>query len=176
MGTILDELGYELRPANAVRRSVQQLASTRPMAWLFQRTLFPLDKFVFRRTGGRSSVTGLLAGVPVLLLTTTGAKSGRPRTMPLLGIPVGADLAVIGSNFGQESTPGWVYNLEADPRASVSHRDRSVEVVASRADDERTDEVFRSAAQIYPGYARYRRRADHRTIRVFVLRTAGEQG
>ena len=173
--TILEDLGYEFTPPNAARRSMQKLGSTRPMAWLFQRTLFPLDKMVFHRTGGRTSITGLLAGVPVLLLTTTGAKSGEPRTMPLLGIPFDEGLALIGSNFGQERTPGWVYNLEADPHATIGYLDKTVEVVASRAEQSQTEEVFARAAEIYPGYAEYRRRADHRTIRVFLLRPAGDE-
>ncbi|MGI9624154.1 MAG: nitroreductase family deazaflavin-dependent oxidoreductase, partial [Acidimicrobiales bacterium] len=61
-------------------------------------------------TGGKTTVPGLLAGLRVVMLTTTGAKSGEPRTMPLVGIPSDGDLAVIGSNFGQGPTPGWVYN------------------------------------------------------------------
>ncbi|GIT00942.1 MAG: hypothetical protein CM1200mP26_26540 [Acidimicrobiales bacterium] len=107
-----------------------------------------------------------------MMLTTTGAKTGKPRTMPLLGIPVGEDLGVIGSNFGQRNTPGWVYNLEADPSAVVAYRDRSVEVVARRADEAETDRIFALGHAFYPGYAKYRLRADHRIIRVFILETA----
>ena len=107
-----------------------------------------------------------------MMLTTTGAKTGKPRTMPLLGIPVGEDLAVIGSNYGQRNTPGWVYNLEADPSAIVAYRDRSVEVVARRADEAETDRIFALGHAFYSGYAKYRLRADHRIIRVFILETA----
>lgn len=172
--TVLEELGYEITSPNAAQRGIQKIASTRPMAWVFQRTLYPLDKVLFRRTNGRVTVPGLLAGLPVILLTTTGAKTGQLRTMPLVGVPVGDDLAVIGSNYGQEKTPGWVFNLEADPHGKVGHLDTWVDVVASRADDEQVDEAFRQAAQVYPGYAKYRERADHRTIRVFLLRPAGD--
>ena len=112
---------------------------------------------------------GLMAGLPVIMLTTTGAKSGEPRSMPLVGIPLGDDLAVIGSNYGQQRTPGWVYNLEADPTATVSYRDRAVEVTARAASDAETDEAFEIATSFYPGYGKYRARASHRTIRVFVL-------
>ncbi|MEC9449271.1 MAG: nitroreductase/quinone reductase family protein, partial [Actinomycetota bacterium] len=84
---------------------------------------------------------------------------------------VGEDLAVIGSNYGQKNTPGWVYNLEADPSATVGYRDRSVEVVARRATEAETDQVFDLARGVYPGFAKYRMRADHRVIRVFVLET-----
>jgi len=91
--------------------------------------------------------------------------------MPLLGIPVGEDLAVIGSNYGQKHTPSWVYNLEADPSATIRHRGCTVEVVARRADETETDRIFDLASTVYPGYAKYRKRADHRVIQVFVLET-----
>ena len=148
---------------------MQKVASSRPGAWFFARTLYPLDRLLFRVTAGRLTVPALLAGLPVVMLTTTGARTGRQRTMPLVGIPVGDDLAVIGSNFGQRPTPGWVYNLEADPAGRVGYRDRSVEVVARRVDDVDADRIFEAGQAVYSGYAGYRVRADHRVIRVFVL-------
>ena len=166
---VLDELDYVLKPANAAQRVTQRIAASGPGAWVFQRTLYPVDKVLYKRTDGRLTVPGLMAGLPVIMLTTTGAKSGEPRSMPLVGIPLGDDLAVIGSNYGQQRTPGWVYNLEADPAATVSYRDRSVEVTARAASAEEADEAFEIAATFYPGYGKYRARASHRTIRVFVL-------
>jgi deazaflavin-dependent oxidoreductase (nitroreductase family) len=168
----LGKLGFEVRSANVLQRAVQKVASTRFGAWYFSKTLHLPDKALFKVTGGRLTVPALLAGLPVMMLTTTGAKTGKPRTMPLLGIPVGEDLAVIGSNYGQRNTPGWVYNLEADPSAIIAYRDRSVEVVARRADEAETDRIFALGHSFYPGYAKYRSRADHRIIRVFILETA----
>ena len=161
---VLDELDYVLKPANAAQRVTQRTAASGPGAWVFQRTLYPVDKVLYKRTDGRLTVPGLMAGLPVIMLTTTGAKSGEPRSMPL-----GDDLAVIGSNYGQQRTPGWVYNLETDPAATVSYRDRSVEVTARAATDAEADEAIEIAASFYPGYGKYRARASHRTIRVFVL-------
>ena len=171
----LRELGFEVKSANGLQRVIQEVGSSRPGAWLFSKTLYPMDKALLKFTGGRLTVPGLLAGLPVVMLTTTGAKTGKLRAMPLLGIPVGEDLAVIGSNYGQKNTPGWVYNLEADPSAAVGYRDRTVDVLARRADVAETDRVFDLASGVYPGYTRYRRRADHRVIRVFVLETASPQ-
>ena len=170
---VLAELDYRPKPANAAQRVVQKVASGGPGSWVFQRTMYPIDKQLYRRTDGRVTVSGLLAGLPVVLLTTTGAKSGQKRTMPLVGIPVDDDMAVIGSNFGQQSTPGWVYNLHADPRAEIEYRARTVSVVARRAADDEAAEAFRLAAPIYGGFERYVERASHRTIRVFVLESAG---
>ncbi|MEM9513356.1 MAG: nitroreductase family deazaflavin-dependent oxidoreductase [Actinomycetota bacterium] len=169
---VLDELGYEHSPANAAQRVTQRVAASGPGAWLSQRTLYPLDTIVFRRTNGRTSLAEIAAGLPVILLTTTGAKSGEQRTMPLVGTPLDGELAIIGSNYGQQRTPGWVYNLEADPTATVAYRGRSVGVIARRADDDTADRVFEVAGAFYPGYRKYRTRAEHRTIRVFLLDAA----
>lgn len=166
---LLRDLDYRAKPSNALQRAMQSFASSRFGAWLFSKTLYPVDKVLFRVSGGRLTVPSLMAGVPVIMLSTTGARSGQMRTMPLLGIPFGEDLAIIGSNYGQEATPGWVYNLVADPSATVGYRDRNVVVTARRADEDETERVFDLAAGVYRGYAEYRTRADHRVIRVFIL-------
>ena len=166
---VLSELGYVVRPANAAQRVTQKIAASGPGSWAFQKTLYAIDRPLFKASKGRLSGPGVLAGLPVIMVTTTGAKSGLPRPMPLVGIPVGDDLAVIGSNYGQEHTPGWVYNLLANPAATVAYRDRSIEVTARPATDAETDEAFEIGARFYPGYAKYRERASHRVIRVFVL-------
>ncbi|MDX2382348.1 MAG: nitroreductase family deazaflavin-dependent oxidoreductase [Acidimicrobiia bacterium] len=167
--TLLDDLDFDLKAPNIAQRGMQRIASTRPGAWLFSVSLQPVDRLLFDKSKGRITVPGLMAGLPVIMVTTTGAKSGKPRTSPLLGLPVDGSLAVIGSNFGQESTPGWVYNLESNPTATVGYRDRTVDVTARLADDDEADATFVSASSVYGGYAKYRERADHRTIRVFVL-------
>lgn len=169
---LLRDLDYGVKSPNGLQRGMQKFASSRAGAWLFSKTLYPLDKVLFRVTGGRLTLPSLTAGLPVIMLNTTGARSGKTRTMPLLGIPVSEDLAVIGSNYGQKSTPGWVYNLEADPSATVGYRDRTVAVTARRADANETDRAFDLAASVYVGYAKYRTRADHRVIRVFVLESS----
>ncbi len=111
MGLAAD-LDYRHRPANAAQRLVQAFGSSRPGAWLFSRTLRHLDTAVARVTRGRHSAPELLAGLPVLDLTTTGRKSGQPRTSHLISIPVGDDLALLGTNFGQPSHAG----VGAQPR------------------------------------------------------------
>lgn len=169
---VLDQLGYELRPPNSLQRVTQRVAASRPGAWTLQRVLYPIDKVVFRVSKGRATAASVTAGLPVIMLTTTGAKTGQRRTMPLVGTPFGADIAIIGSNYGQERTPGWVYNLRADPSATVSYGDVAIDVVARRLDDNDADRVFETAAANYAGYGYYRQRVDHRAIEVFVLEPA----
>lgn len=168
MGLISD-LDYEVKDANAVQRVTQKIAASRPGAWLFQRTMYPIDKGLFRVTKGRLTVPGLMAGLPVIMLTTTGAKTGEERTMPLVGIPLDDEIAVIGSNYGQKSTPGWVYNLRAEPDAEVAHGSASVEVTARPATEAETDRAFEAGAAFYGGFPEYRERASHREIEVFIL-------
>lgn len=168
MGT-QQELGYEVTKPNVAQRGVQVVASSRPGAWLFSYTLAPMDKLTHRATKGRFTVASVMTGLPVIMVTTTGAHSGQPRTTPLIGIPVGDELAVIGGNFGQDSSPGWVYNLTANPAATIRFHDMYIDVTARLADDKETDETFTLAEPIYGGYAKYRERASHRDIKVFVL-------
>jgi deazaflavin-dependent oxidoreductase (nitroreductase family) len=166
-----NELGYIVKTPNGAQRVVQGLASTKPVAWVFQKTLYPMDRILYRRSGGRITVPGLMAGLPVIMLTTTGARSGQPRTMPLIGIPMGDALVILGTNYGQKPTPGWVYNLRADPAATVEYRGTSVDVVARLATDSETDHAFALAVKVYPAYGEYRDRIEGREVSAFILDT-----
>ncbi|MEO6821297.1 MAG: nitroreductase family deazaflavin-dependent oxidoreductase, partial [Candidatus Nanopelagicales bacterium] len=155
---VAEELDYRLRAPNIVQRWLQAMASTRGGAWTFARVLPPVDRAVDQFSKGRTSVPRLLAGLPIVMITTTGRKSGQARTTPLIAVPAGPDLAVIGTRFGQAATPAWVLNLEADARAVLEHAGHRCEVVARPATPEEADSVWARAAQIYPGYPKYRQR------------------
>ena len=140
---------------------------------MFSHTLRRLDDVVVRLSRGRHSAPGLLAGLAVLEVTTTGRRSGQRRTSHLIATPYAGTLALLGTNFGQPSTPAWVLNLEADPRATVTYRGTVREVVARPATAAETDEVFALAGEFYPGYLSYRDRVSGtRRIRAFVLEPA----
>jgi deazaflavin-dependent oxidoreductase (nitroreductase family) len=155
--------------ANAVQRLLRLFAASGPGAWLFARVLHHIDRPVHRLTRGRHTFASLVSGIPVVMLTTLGARSGRPRTVPLLGIPDGGDIAVIASNFGQTRHPAWYYNLRARPDAEVVVDGRRSRVTAVIADGERRARIWESGLRVYPGFAQYERRAAHRNIAVFVL-------
>jgi deazaflavin-dependent oxidoreductase (nitroreductase family) len=170
---IATDLSYAHGRANRFQRAIQQLASSRPGAWLFSKVLRHLDDLVGRLTGGRTTVPELLAGLPVVDVTTTGRKSGQPRVAHLISIPHGETLALLGTNFGQPGTPAWVLNLEADPHARVRYKDRALDVVARAASEAEIAEVIASSREYYPGYAKYRERiGDSRRVRVFILEPA----
>jgi len=125
---------------------------------------------VLRSTGGRWTATALVAGFPVLWLTTTGARPHQPREVPLVGIPTPArNLAVLGTNRGGERTPGWVHNLIAHPEAVAVWRDNRAEVTAVLVEPEAQEPIWETAIAAYPNFANYRSMAAHRTIRVFEL-------
>ena len=121
------------RQADRLRRAVRRTAATRPMARLYGVIQQPLDLLVHRRTRGRTTLTSWLADVEVTMLTTTGARSGLPRTVPVLGLDTDDGLLLIASNFGRPRHPGWYHNLRADPRATVVTSGVRREVVGLRA-------------------------------------------
>ena len=168
MGLAAD-LGYRIPHPNALHRSVQAYASTRFGAWTFSKTLRHLDDAVGRVSKGRTSAPELLAGLPVLDIVTTGRRSGAPRRTHLIAVPYADTLALLGTNFGQRSTPAWVLNLEADPRLSVSHHETTVQAVARAADEDERAAVLASSAAVYGGYLRYQTRITGRRLRIFVL-------
>jgi len=95
---------------------------------------------VYRLTRGR--LLGRVAGMPVLLLTTTGRRSGRARTTPLTYFEVGSDLVVVASNGGEDSPPAWWLNLCERPEAAITRGVRSEKVVARPATDEEHERLW----------------------------------
>jgi deazaflavin-dependent oxidoreductase (nitroreductase family) len=157
------------------QRWLRRFAATRPGAWLFGRVLHRIDRLAFRWSGGRRTVTAMLSGLPVIMLTTTGARSGLPRTVPVLGFPVGEDLAVVAGNFGRRPDPAWCLNLRREPHARVAVDGRPRDVLAEELSGGPRDAVWRRALEIYPGGAAYERRAGGRILGVFLLRAAADR-
>jgi deazaflavin-dependent oxidoreductase (nitroreductase family) len=155
-----------------LQRLLRRFSASGPGSWLFARALHRIDVPLYRASGGRVTVAGALAGLPTVLLTTTGARSGQPRTVPVIGLPTSEGLAVIGSNYGQPSAPAWVHNLRADPRVTASVRGESFAMRAELLEGERRTRVWREGLRIYPGFSQYERRASQRTITVWVLAPA----
>ena len=111
---------------------------------------------VYRASRGR--LLGRVAGMPVLLLTTTGRRSGRPRTAALTYFRDGADLVVIGSYGGSDLPPAWSLNLQRDPRARVLIGRTTSKVTARAATAEEHDRLWPLVTAAHHGYARYQER------------------
>jgi deazaflavin-dependent oxidoreductase (nitroreductase family) len=96
--------------------------------------------------------------MPVLLLTTTGRRSGRSRTVALTYFHDGADLVVIGSFGGSDVPPAWWLNLQRDPQASVLMGVTTSKVRARAATTAEHNRLWPLVAKAHPGYARYQER------------------
>jgi deazaflavin-dependent oxidoreductase (nitroreductase family) len=155
--------------ANVVQKVLRRFAASGPGSWLFARILHRIDRPVHRLTRGRYTFASLLSGIPIVMLTTTGAKSGQPRSVPVLGIPVEGGVAIIASNYGQDHHPAWYHNLRAHPDADVVVDGMHRRVRAVEADDERRAQIWQQGLRVYPGFDEYERRAARRRITVFVL-------
>jgi deazaflavin-dependent oxidoreductase (nitroreductase family) len=124
---------------------------------------------IYRWSRGR--LLGRLAGMDVLLLTTTGAKTGRERTTPLTCFEDAGRFVVIGSVLGEPRHPGWVHNLRARPQASVQLGARHIPVQAYEAQGDERARLWSRAVEIQPEYRDYETQTD-RVIPVVVLAPA----
>ncbi|MGA2321692.1 MAG: nitroreductase family deazaflavin-dependent oxidoreductase [Solirubrobacteraceae bacterium] len=121
---------------------------------------------VYRLTRGR--LMGKIGRAPVLLLTTTGRRSGQQRTAPVLYLADGERVIVIGSNAGNERAPAWSHNLKANPDAEVQIGGKRRRVRARVAEGEERAELWRAMNEQYKGFEDYDERTT-RDIAVFVL-------
>ena len=121
---------------------------------------------VYRLTRGR--LLGRVAGMPVLLLTTTGRRSGRARTTPLTYFEFGDDLVVVASNGGEDSAPAWWLNLCERPEATITTGTHTQPVTARPTTEEEHERLWPMITAVHPGYAAYARRTTRR-IPVVVL-------
>ena len=125
-----------------------------------------LNAPLYRLSGGR--VGGKLGKAPILLLTTTGRKSGEPRTAPVLYLADGDRFVVINTNAGNAKTPAWSLNLRANPEAEVEVGRKRVQVRARLAEGEERTDLWRRHMEQYSGWEFYESKLD-RDIGVFVL-------
>jgi F420H(2)-dependent quinone reductase len=124
-----------------------------------------IHAFLYRLSGGR--IGGRAWGLRILLLTTTGRKTGRLRTTPLCCFPDGDALVVVASNGGGR-TPFWFLNLEDNPRATIQLGRERRAVTARAASPEERERLWAAITAVAPGYLRYQQRA-HRTIPLGIL-------
>jgi len=124
----------------------------------------------FRANDGK--VGGNFDGAPLLILHTTGAKTGQERLAPIMYQAVGDDVAVFASKAGAPTHPDWYHNLLADPRATVEVGGETYEVKARVADGDERERIWTTQKERYPGFAGYEQ-ATTREIPVIVLERVG---
>lgn len=148
---------------------IKRLAATPFGIWLLAGRLHKLDAPILRLSSNRSTLTSLMTGLPTILLTTTGAKSGLPRTLPLVATPDNGNLILIASNFGNPRHPAWYYNLCAHPSVTVTFGEHNWPFTARLLDGEERQRCWEKAAESYSGYRLYKQKAVGRIIPVFLL-------
>lgn len=123
----------------------------------------------FRANGGK--VGGPFAGSPMLLLTTTGAKSGQSRTTPLVYTTDGDRIVIIASKGGAPTNPAWYHNLVANPTATVEIGTETFQARATVAEGAERERLFNQQAAQMPGFAEYQKKTT-RQIPVVILERA----
>lgn len=152
---------------------MQRLASTRFGSWYFSKTLQPMDA-IYLRLGGKRPASRILAGLPVVVVTARGAKSGKPRSVPLVYIRDEDNpdqFALVATNFGRAQYPAWYGNLKANPDALGTIDGDTKRYLAHEAEGEEYARFWRLAEDTYHGYPKYRERiAGRRKIPIMVMR------
>jgi len=123
----------------------------------------------FRANGGK--VGGQFEGAPLLLLHSTGAKTGQERVSPVMYQTAGDGFAVFASKAGAPTNPDWYHNLLANPRARVEVGSETVEVTARVADDDEREPLWAQLKAAFPGFAEYEQKTT-RKIPVVLLSPA----
>ena len=155
------------KPFPSWRLPIDTIVGLKPVAGVLRHVMHRFDIPLMRLTKGRFNLT---LGLPSILLTTTGRKSGAKRHSPLLYINFGADIVVIGTRFGGNTPPAWYYNLKAEPHATVTKEGDVYDVEARPATDEERSLIWQEADHVYIGFPKYRERVTDREIPMFILK------
>lgn len=138
---------------------------------LLKRTVPPTDKALLRLSRGWLN-TGLQS---VVLLQTRGARSGKLREIATLCMPVGRDLVLVGSNWGQDADPAWIHNLRANPECRATFRGFSGPMTSRELRGAERRAMWRHLVRFNPQYARYQEATD-RLLPVMLLGRHEDQG
>lgn len=152
-------------PKGPLMSLLAQAARLRPMTWVLVNVGNKIDPLLMKASGGRLKTTVI---APTVLLTHTGAKSGKPRTTPLAYFTDGDDVVMIASRGGHEHNPAWLHNIRADPEVELWSGGGGGPYRAREASGEERERLWKLATGFYPGFAAYQERAGEREIPVVV--------
>lgn len=120
----------------------------------------------FRANHGK--VGGPFDGAPLLLLHSIGAKSGAERVSPLMYLADGDRYVIFASKAGADTNPAWYHNVKANPEVTIEVGDETISAVAAEVDGAERDDLYRTQANLFPGFADYEKKTS-RVIPVVVL-------
>ncbi len=139
---------------NPYMRLMRAFGRTRAFAWIGRHVFAPVDRWTYPHSGGAVASTQTVR-LPTLLLTTTGRRTGRASSTPLIYVRDGGDLVVVGTNWGQRQHPGWSANLLANPEATVALGRRRLAVRARLLSEEDQRRLWPRFLEAWPGFETY---------------------
>jgi len=156
---------------NGVQLMLHRVFRRRGVAMVLRHVMHRVDTPLMKKTGGKWSLPPLVGGLSnTILLTTTGAKSGKPRHSPLLAHAADdGGIVIIGTNFGRSRHPGWYYNIRAYPVVDVTFGGETRRFLAREADANERSRYWAKASSEYSGYTWYARHTGSRRIPIIVL-------
>lgn len=149
--------------SKAITGAVQRLGATRPGVWTIKHIVSPLDRRLYRLTGGRISTSGR-AEAPILLLTTTGRKTGKQRTIPVFYLADGDRVILCNVNPGFERPNPWTLNLRAKPVAQLQIGSEKRTYQAREASVEEIEHYWPLLTEMWPAYEQHFARSGQRSI------------
>jgi deazaflavin-dependent oxidoreductase (nitroreductase family) len=157
------------KPPTAFERAMHRAGMTGFGRWFGIEVGSRVDPWLLRVTGGRISTTAFF---PLVLLTTTGRRSGQKRTVPLVYFTDGDEVILTASSFGRDKNPAWYYNAVANPEVELLGKGGGGRYLVRETEGSERDRLFELSKRLYAGYGKYEKRASHRTIPVLALRPA----
>ena len=151
-----------------LRRIIFNMAATRQGIWVFHLYVRLIDMPISRLTKGVTIPSAYWNIMPIIYLTTTGVKSGIPRSIPVLCIPDGENLILVGSNWGNPKNPSWAYNLRMHPQAQVRKGKTAKGFRARELQGDERAEYWQKAVRFYPPYVSYEQHSG-RSLPIFLL-------
>ena len=134
--------------------------------------IFKVIVFLYNVSGGR--IGGKMGKLPILLLTTTGRKSGKQRTLPLSYIMDDEAYVITASAGGADKHPGWFFNIRSNPQATIQVKDKHIKVTAEVAEPEKKSELWSRIVEVAPNFAGYQKRTS-REIPMVILHPVEER-
>jgi len=153
---------------NALQRLLHRFFMIGLVTAFFAPRVHRLDIAVLQLTNRKYSLVEIL-GWPIVMVTTLGAKTNQPRSLPLVGIMDDQGIALIASNFGRQKNPAWYYNLRAHPECFASFKGKMGSYMAREIEGAEYDKYWQLAVSYYAGYEKYKEHAAPRHIPIMVL-------
>lgn len=146
-------------------RAMRRMGHYRWFAFMFTHLGTPADRALIRISRGRLSMGG--SELPTMLLTTTGRRTGKERTVPLNYVRDGSNVIAVCENFGLDTASSWPYNLLADPKARLEIKGTAADYRARPATEEEVDRNMPKLIAMWPAHDTYAKRSGTRKVLVF---------